>query len=139
MLQFLAQCAACKSTFDLGPGEVHKAKADLPNGKSIWVTYFDCPICGRTHFVQIDDVRTNMLLAKIGKVFASVAKAKRCGHNVQKQSAKYHRINRDLDALRKDLKEEYSGVTVQMEGFDEPQLLLFEADGAVTELDVELN
>ena len=139
MLQFLAQCAACKSTFVLGPNEVRKAKADLPNGKSIWITYFDCPTCGHTHFVQIDDVRTNALLAKIGKVLASVTKARKCGHDVRKQSAKYHRINRDLDAIRKDLKEEYSGVTVQLEGFDEPQLLLFEADGTVTELDVELN
>lgn len=116
MLQFFAQCVECKSTLGLGPNEVLKSKIDMPNGKSIWLTYFDCPKCGHTHFVQIDDVRTQMLLSDLTKVLAATAKAKKQGHSVKKQSAKYHRINRDLSAIRNDLEKEYSGVNVCIPG-----------------------
>lgn len=112
MLQFLAQCVECKSTLELGPNEVLKTKIEMPKGKSIWLTYFDCPRCGHTHFVQIDDVRTQMLLGDLTKVLAATAKAKRKGQSVKKQSAKYHRINRDLDVIRSDLEKEYSGANV---------------------------
>lgn len=112
MLQFLAQCVECKSTLELGPNEVLKTKIEMPKGKSIWLTYFDCPKCGHTHFVQIDDVRTQMLLGDLTKVLAATAKAKRKGQSVKKQSAKYHRINRDLDVIRSDLEKEYSGANV---------------------------
>lgn len=112
MLQFLAQCVECKSTLELGPNEVLKTKIEMPKGKSIWLTYFDCPKCGHTHFVQIDDVRTQMLLGDLTKVLAATAKAKRKGQSVKKQSAKYHRINRDLDVIRSDLEKEYSGTNV---------------------------
>lgn len=114
MLQFFAQCAECKSTLELGPSEVVKSKIDMPSGKSIWLTYFDCPKCGHTHFVQIDDVRTQMLLSDLTKVLAATAKGKKQGHSVKKQSAKYHRINRDLSAIRNDLEKEYSGVVVHL-------------------------
>lgn len=112
MLQFLAQCVECKSTLELGPNEVLKTKIEMPKGKSIWLTYFDCPKCGHTHFVQIDDVRTQMLLGDLTKVLVATAKAKRKGQSVKKQSAKYHRINRDLDVIRSDLEKEYSGANV---------------------------
>lgn len=114
MLQFLAQCVECKSTLELGPNEVLKTKIEMPKGKSIWLTYFDCPKCGHTHFVQIDDVRTQMLLGDLTKVLAATAKAKRKGQSVKKQSAKYHRINRDLDVIRSDLEKEYSGANVRI-------------------------
>lgn len=114
MLQFFAQCAECKSTLELGPSEVVKSKIDMPSGKSIWLTYFDCPKCGHTHFVQIDDVRTQMLLSDLTKVLAATAKAKKQGHSAKKQSAKYHRINRNLSAIRNDLEKEYSGVVVHL-------------------------
>lgn len=112
MLQFFVQCAECKSTLELGPNEVLKTKIEMPNGKSIWLTYFDCPKCGHRHFAQIDDVRTQMLLSDLTKVLAATAKAKKQGHSVKKQSAKYHRINRDLSAIRNDLEKEYSGAVV---------------------------
>lgn len=125
MISIVRQCTNCKGLVEISSSDLNKIKIDIKSGKSIWLTYFDCPFCSKTHFVQIDDVRTNNLLAEMGKVFASFIKARKYGHKTKKQSAKYHSINRDLNEIRKDLQKEYSGMTVQVPGHKEISVLDF--------------
>lgn len=116
MLQFLAQCVNCGDALELDSSKVFKTKVEMPDGKPMWLTHFECPECGHVHFVQIDDERTQTLLKDLAKVLAATARAKRMGRRVKKQSAKYHCINRDLNAIRSDLEKEYSGAAVFMPG-----------------------
>lgn len=122
----LAQCSSCGKTFQLSPAELHKVETKMPDGKLIWITYFNCPSCKHIHFVQIDDVRTNKLLIELGKVFASTSKAMRCGGSVKKQSARYRYINRNLSDIRKSLEEECSGLIVSLPGYTNPMPIVID-------------
>ena len=53
------ECEECKGKISVSRAEApnsltHKKEFNV-NGKSIFLTYYDCPSCGRRHYVQIDD------------------------------------------------------------------------------------
>lgn len=50
----LAECEDCHKRFAINKDNVIQREFES-NGQSILLTYYDCPDCGRRHFVQIDD------------------------------------------------------------------------------------
>ena len=84
------------------------------NGKSIFLTYFDCPSCGRRHYVQIDDTTSISELEKIKRMFIELSVMKSKGKGVpQKQLVKFKKARQHLSDYRMNLMKEYTGKLVR--------------------------
>ena len=79
-------------------------------GKSIWVTYYDCPHCGRRHMVQADDVKSKQMLVKVSIMFARLSNTKRKGKTISKKTSdKFKKARNDLSLYRNNLMKELNG------------------------------
>lgn len=115
-MSLLAECEDCKTKFEINSGKAtnvtHKRKFNV-NGRSIFLTYYDCPSCGRRHYVQIDDVTSLNKLRDCSKQFVKLSSAKRKDKQIsQKQSAKFKKTRQHLSDYRMKLMKEYTGKLV---------------------------
>ena len=121
-----AICEQCKQKFDVSShdgdtssGIVEKAKLNYRkefnvNGKSIFLTYYDCPSCGRRHFVQIDDEISIDKLKEVSMMFVKLSVMKHQGKEIsKKQSAKFKKARQNLSDCRMKLMKEYTGKLVR--------------------------
>ena len=106
-----AICQKCKSSFDISEENLVYQKEYSYEGQSIFLTYFDCPKCGRRHFVQIDDQKSKELLERCKRDFVSLSIAKSKGHKAIKKNRKkkFDAERKYLSELRNELVKEYSG------------------------------
>lgn len=113
-MSFLVECENCKEKFIITSCEdahsvTHKKEFNV-NGQSIFLTYYDCPKCGRRHYVQIDDAVSLNKLKKISRQFIKLAVAKKEGKEIsQEQSAKFNKARQNLSNYRMDLMKKYTG------------------------------
>ena len=113
----LAECEGCKQKFEIASDEdvnniTHKKEFKV-EGKSIFLTYYDCPKCGRRHFVQIDNDVSLSKLNNVKKQFARLVIAKKKGKEIsEKQSAKFKNARQDLSYYRMVLMKQYSNKVV---------------------------
>lgn len=113
-MSLLVECEDCKTKFYISSDQTinsitHKKEFSI-NGQSIFLTYYDCPSCGRRHFVQIDDAISLNKLNEVSKQFAKLIAAKRKGKDIsQKQSAKFKKARQNLSDYRMNLMKEYTG------------------------------
>lgn len=124
-MPFMVECEACKYRFEFyagdNPGEGNSVKAYVNyrkefnvNGKSIFLTYYDCPNCGRRHFVQIDDATSLEKFEKVKGMFIKLAIMKHKGKEVPKnQSDKFKKARQDLSDYRMKLMKEYTGKLIR--------------------------
>lgn len=109
----LVECEDCKQKFEIASGEdvnkvTHKKEFKIGD-KSIFLTYYDCPKCGRRHFVQIDDDVSLSKLRNVKSQFINLASAKKKGKEIpEKQSAKFKKARQDLSNYRMKLMKKYS-------------------------------
>lgn len=117
-LRINAFCEECKERFEVNSQNLNKKEYDYL-GKSIWVTYYDCPHCGRRHMVQVDDTKSKQMLVKVSIMFAQLTNAKRKGKMISKKSSdKFKKARSDLSSYRMALAKELNGrMAVDMEGF----------------------
>lgn len=113
-LSFLAKCEECGQGFEVTPQILKNKKFDFKEenteGKSIWITYYDCPNCGKTHMVQVDDEKSKQMLTKVSIMFAQLTVAKRKGKKISKKtSGKFEKARNDLSSYRKALMKELTG------------------------------
>ena len=111
------QCENCKKHFpisvDEAPNSINHKKEFKVKGQSIFLTYYDCPECGKRHFVQIDDVKSLQELAKIKKQFVVFAIARKKGKSIsRKQSDKFKKARQDLSIYRTNLMKVFTGETI---------------------------
>ena len=119
----MAECEACKYRFEFYSGDnsdnvvrshVNYRKEFNVNGKSIFLTYYDCPQCGRRHFVQIDDATSIEKFEKVKKMFVKLAVMKHKGEEIpKKQSAKFKNARQNLSDYRIKLMKEYTGKLIR--------------------------
>lgn len=114
-LSLMVECEECKKKFHISSQETnvniqHKKEYKV-NGRSIFLTYYDCPSCGRRHFVQIDDNDTLKVLKEIERMFV-VLSAKRAKDKPipKSQSDKYEKQTKHLRNCRMELMKEFTGV-----------------------------
>lgn len=110
----LVKCENCETQFEISQNSMTYQK-EFKNeiGQSIFLTYYDCPECGRRHWVQIDDSQTILMLREQQKLFIRLGKKKLNGQQVgKKQSAKFAKIQNDLSISRNELMKEFTGKTV---------------------------
>ena len=113
-MTLLVECEGCKHRFEITSNEAaylvtHKKEFNV-NGQSIFLTYYDCPKCGRRHYVQIDDATSLNKLKEVSRQFVKLAVLKKKDKEIpQKQSAKFKKARQNLSDYRMNLMKEYTG------------------------------
>lgn len=112
--KLMFECEDCKQKFmvtqDQASNSITHKKEYKLNGQSIFLTYYDCPKCGRRHYVQIDDAVSLNKLKEVSRQFVKLAVLKKRGKEIpQKQSAKFKKARQNLSDYRMNLMKEYTG------------------------------
>lgn len=108
-LAFMAECIDCKEKIAVTPSNLKKEEYRFEGKQSMWLTHYDCPKCGRIHYCQIDDVKTNQLLVEGSKILARIAKFKKRGQGIPKKlQSKYSKNSKDLASTRRQLMKQYN-------------------------------
>lgn len=129
-MSLMVECEDCKHKFEITSGEAahsvtHKKEFNV-NGQSIFLTYYDCPSCGRRHYVQIDDKTSLNKLREVSQQFVKLSVAKRKGKAIpQKQSAKFKKARQHLSDYRMNLMKQYTGKLIHDNETDSDFVLRF--------------
>ena len=109
-MSLLVECEDCKEKFQITAGDAVNKKEFKVNGQSIYLTYYDCPKCGRRHYVQIDNAVSLSKLNEISRLFAKFAVAKKKDKQIsKKQSDKFKKARQHLSDYRINLMKQYTG------------------------------
>ncbi len=129
-MSLLVECEDCKHKFEISSGESagqvnHKKEFNI-NGKSIFLTYYDCPSCGRRHYVQIDDATSLNKLKEVRAMFVKLSVARTKGKEIpQKQLVKFKKARQHLSDYRMKLMKEYTGKSIHNDETDSDFVLRF--------------
>lgn len=108
-LDIMAKCEGCDKVFEVNGGNIVNREFNV-NGRSIFLTYYDCPKCKRRHFVQIDDAKSKQMLVGVSTTFAKLAAVKQKGKAIpKKQSGKFKKARQNLSDYRMALMKEFTG------------------------------
>lgn len=125
-MQFIAECEDCKQKFEAKVGNIKFKRKFEINGKSIFLTYYDCPSCGRRHFVQVDNEVSLDKLREVNAMFIKLSKAKLKNKEIlQKQSVKFKNARKNLSDYRMSLMKEYTGKSIHDDETDSDFVLRF--------------
>ena len=130
MMSLLVECEDCKAKFSISSGEAENAvthkKEFKVNSQSIFLTYYDCPECGRRHYVQIDDAVSLNKLKEASRLFAKFAVAKKEDKQIpKKQSDKFKKARQHLSDYRINLMKQYTGKLIHDNDTDSDFTLKF--------------
>ena len=113
-MNIVAECEKCKSKFSVGNegtcAPSYNSEFDV-NGQSIFITYYDCPQCGKRHFVQVDCKETLQELERAKIMLRKQMALKAKGKTSEKQSAEFKKARQDLAIHRTNLMKEFTGKT----------------------------
>ena len=108
-----AVCQGCGNKFTVNRDTAIFKKEFMVNGQSIFLTYYDCPECGRRHYVQIDNARSLEVLKDATRQMTRLMVLRRKGKTVpQKQSVKFKKTREHLAQIRMELMKQYTGKLV---------------------------
>lgn len=112
--KLLAECENCRYRFKISSVNVSHKERFTVNGKSIFLTYYDCQSCGRRHFVQIDDANSIEKMRAITNEFYKLIKMRKQGKEIsEKQLAKFKKARQHLSDYRMNLMKEYTGKLIR--------------------------
>lgn len=119
MERYLFECEDCGTKFYLGKNGV-EVEYNVPciskDGRSIFITYYDCPKCGRRHYVQVDDTRSYQMKKETSSLFRKLSKKRLNFKDISKnQNERFKKLNKRLEDYRFKLKKEFNGQTVIMD------------------------
>lgn len=111
------ECENCKKNFPVssnqGPNSLTHKKEYKVEGRSIFLTYYDCPHCNKRHFVQIDDTNSLQELRRVSNEFIKLSIARKKGKTIsKKQSDKFKKSRQHLSDYRTKLMKEFSGKSI---------------------------
>ena len=112
--KLIFECEDCKQKFpitqDKASNSLTHKKEYKSNGQSIFLTYYDCPYCGKRHFVQIDDTSSMQELVRVTNEFKSLMVKRQKGKTIsKKQSDKFKKSRQHLSDYRMNLMKEFTG------------------------------
>lgn len=112
--KLMFECEDCKKKFpvtqDKAPNSLTHKREFKSNGQSIFLTYYDCPHCGKRHFVQIDDASSLQELVRVTNEFKSLMVKRQKGKSIsKKQSDKFKKSRQHLSDYRMTLMKEFTG------------------------------
>lgn len=110
--EYLFECEECGVQFCLGKDI--KVNYAVPfkarDGRLIFITYYNCPKCGKRHYVQIDDTRSNQMKKEVSKMFKKLSKKRLDFKDIPRnQNEKFKKLNKKLEDYRFSLKKMYNG------------------------------
>lgn len=111
-LSVLAECRGCGNKFEVSrsSGTTTFKREFKSDGRSIFLTYYDCPKCGKRHYVQIDDKKSSEMLKDVSRLFTRSAVAAKKGKSIpSKQRAKFKKNKQHLSDYRMTLMKEWTG------------------------------
>lgn len=108
------ECKNCKSVFTIGPGNITFDKMyEDENGRSIFLTYFDCPDCQERHYVQVDNQQSREVKKKTQRMFAQLSVMRNKNKSIPRQQQnKFNKLRKNLNDRRFELMKQYDGSTV---------------------------
>jgi ssDNA-binding Zn-finger/Zn-ribbon topoisomerase 1 len=108
------ECKKCKTVFTIGPSNITFDKMyEDENGRSIFLTYFDCPECQERHYVQIDNQQSREVKKKTQRMFAQLSAMRNKNRQIPKQQRnKFNRLRKNLNTRRFELMKQYDGSIV---------------------------
>lgn len=129
-LPLMVECEDCGTKFRISSqeaiGHVQHKKEYRVNERSIFLTHYDCPSCGRRHYVQIDDATSLNKLKEVSRQFVKLSVAKKKGKEIpQKQSAKFKKARQYLSDYRMNLMKQYTGKLIHDNETDSDFVLRF--------------
>lgn len=108
--QLSIECTECKHVFPLGKElrvVKHTSKVD---GKILWFTMYDCPQCGESYVVQLDDANSKAILSDVKKSMArGMAYRSKNKHVPDGIKSKFDSKRAKLTRVRSALVLRYSG------------------------------
>lgn len=129
-MSLLVECEDCHEKFRVASGEAAQAvthkREFVVDGQSIFLTYYDCPKCGRRHYVQIDDKRSLNTLKEVSRQFVRLAVKKKQGKDIpQKQLDKFKKSKKHLADYRMGLTKAFTGKSLHDDETDADFILRF--------------
>lgn len=115
MLKINAVCEGCKVKFEVSKNNLKSVDTN-ERGRSITITYYDCPNCGRSHFVQADDDATKIVLEECSRQMAKLMVARKNGTVSMKAVKRFDRKRKSLTNLRHKLMGELTGRKIKVNG-----------------------
>lgn len=111
------ECEDCKQKFSVSrekaPNSITHKKEYKVNGQSIFLTYYDCPFCGKYHFVQIDDAVSLQELKLVTSEFYKLVAKRKSGKAIpKKRSEKFNESRKHLSDYRMNLMKEFTGKVI---------------------------
>lgn len=112
--KLMFECEDCKKKFpvtqDQAPNSLKHKEEFISNGQTVFLTHYDCPHCGKRHFVQIDDAMSLQELVRVTNEFRSLMARRQKGKAVsKKQSDKFKKSRQHLSEYRVNLMKEFTG------------------------------
>lgn len=113
-LNFKIKCKDCQSVVGITKQQItfnvsHKTK----DGQTIFLTYFDCPVCKVRHYVQVDNRQTSELRKSVSMLAARFIAVNRRGKKIpENQKSKFNKQTNKLKVLRCELMKKWEGETV---------------------------
>lgn len=108
------ECKKCKSIFTICPGNITFDKIYKDeNGRSILLTYFDCPDCQERHYVQVDNKYSREIKKKVQRMFVKFSVMRNKNIPIPKQQQnKFNKLRKNLNNRRLELMKQYDGSIV---------------------------
>lgn len=114
-MSITAVCEDCKHEFAVAKGNLKSVDTQV-NGRAVTILYYDCPSCGRSHYVQADDDITRYKLEQCTKKMAELMVARNKGTVSKKQRRRFKQMRKDLTDTRYKLMGELTGCKVFVDG-----------------------
>ena len=114
-MDLMVECNICEAKFMLTAVSVLEMQTEI-EGQSIWIKYYECPVCKKRYYGQVDNSVSKKMLAKLVVGIGKMSNAKET-HNIltKKQSAKITKLRNNLETYRFNLKKKYDGISVNGE------------------------
>lgn len=114
-LSLMIECEDCHEKFSITTEQssvTHKKEFKVKE-QSIYLTYYDCPKCGRRHFVQIDDDESLSILRVNESQFVHNAVLRTQGKKLRKKKIdQYKSTQKHLANYRRELMKQFTGIVL---------------------------
>lgn len=108
------ECKNCKKVLEVSSVNTAFEKKFIDkDGRSIFLTYFDCPSCKERHYVQIDNLKTIEMKKKTMRMFAKLSVMRNKNQQIPKQQQdKFNKLRKNLNNRRLELMKQYVNTIV---------------------------
>lgn len=107
------ECEECKHQFSVSKENTIFNEMHEIENKRIYLTYYDCPECGKRYFVQIDDAKSLEKLKKCKRIMTSLMVLRAKDKAIpKKQSEDFKKNRKHLAEIRNQLMKDYDEVLI---------------------------